>query len=78
MTVVVQGVENRDELQGERIPCRAKSNPDGILIAGVIPMRPRFFQRAEGSPLAHGLVTGDPSLRRKGGSAQDDSGVMGD
>jgi len=39
---------------------------------GVIPTDPRFHQRAEGSPVAQSLVTGDPSLRLKNGCAQDD------
>jgi len=36
-------------------------------------MRPRFYQRAEGSPVAHRVVAGDPSLRLKNGYAQDDA-----
>jgi hypothetical protein len=45
---------------------------------GVIPMRPRFYQWAEGSPLAHGIVAGDlpcadPSLRLRNGCDQDDT-----
>ena len=39
---------------------------------GVIPKSPRFYQRAEGSPVAHRVVAGDPSLRLKNGYAQDD------
>jgi hypothetical protein len=39
----------------------------------VIPKRPRFYQRAEGSLLAHRVVAGDPSLRLKNGYAQDDA-----
>jgi len=37
---------------------------------GVIPKRPRFYERAEGSPLAHSVVPGDPSLRLKNGYVQ--------
>jgi len=40
---------------------------------GVIPKSPRFYQRAEGSPVAHSVVTGDSSLRLKKGYAQDDA-----
>jgi hypothetical protein len=40
---------------------------------GVIPKSPRFYQRVEGSPVAHSVVAGDPSLRLKNGSAQDDA-----
>jgi hypothetical protein len=40
---------------------------------GVIPKRPRFYQRAEGSLPAHSIVAGDPSLRLKTGYAQDDA-----
>jgi len=40
---------------------------------GVIPKSPRFYQRAEGSPVAQSLVEGDPSLRLKIGYAQDDA-----
>jgi len=40
---------------------------------GVIPKNPRFYQRAEGSPVAHSVVAGDPSLRLKNGCAQDDA-----
>jgi len=40
---------------------------------GVIPKSPRFYQRAEGSPVAHSFVAGDPSLRLKNGYAQDDA-----
>ena len=36
-------------------------------------MCPRFYQRAEGSPVAHSVVEGDPSLRLKTGCAQDDA-----
>ena len=32
---------------------------------GVIPKRPRFYQRAEGSPVAHRFVAGDHSLLLK-------------
>jgi hypothetical protein len=32
-----------------------------------------FYQRAEGSPVAHSVVAGDPSLRLKNGYAQDDA-----
>ena len=39
---------------------------------GVIPKSPRFYQRVEGSPVAHSVGAGDPSLRLKNGSAQDD------
>jgi hypothetical protein len=38
---------------------------------GVIPKSPRSYQRAEGSPVAHRVVTGDPSLRLKNGYARD-------
>ena len=34
---------------------------------------PRFYQRAEGSPIAHSIPAGDPSLRLKNGFAQDDA-----
>ena len=40
---------------------------------GVIPKSPRFYQRAEGSPIAHTVVAGDPTLRLKNGFAQDDA-----
>ncbi len=40
---------------------------------GVIPKRPRFYQRAEGSPIAHCFVAGDTSLRLKNGCARDDA-----
>jgi len=40
---------------------------------GVIPKSPRFYQRAEGSPVAHSVVAGDPWLRLKNGYAQDDA-----
>ena len=40
---------------------------------GVIPKSPRFYQRVEGSPVAHSVVAGDPSLRLKNGYAQDDA-----
>jgi hypothetical protein len=40
---------------------------------GVIPKRPRCYQRAEGSPVAHNILVGDPSLRLKNGFAQDDA-----
>jgi hypothetical protein len=40
---------------------------------GVIPKSPRFYQRAEGSPVAHSVVTGDPSLRLKNGYTRDDA-----
>jgi len=40
---------------------------------GVIPKSPRSYQRAEGSPVARSVVTGDPSLRLKNGCAQDDA-----
>jgi hypothetical protein len=40
---------------------------------GVIPKNPRFCQRAEGSPVAHSVVAGDPSLRLKNGYVQDDA-----
>jgi hypothetical protein len=40
---------------------------------GVIPKRPRSYQRAEGSPLAQSVVAGDPSLRLNNGCAQDDA-----
>jgi len=47
------------------------------------PEEPAFLQRAEGSPVAHGVVAGDPfgklragsSLRLKNGYAQDDKVV---
>jgi hypothetical protein len=39
---------------------------------GVIPKRPRFYQRAEGSPVAHGILAADPLLRLKNGCAQDE------
>jgi hypothetical protein len=39
---------------------------------GVIPKRPRFYEQDEGSPVAHSLGAGDPSLRLKNGYAQDD------
>jgi hypothetical protein len=42
-------------------------------LGGVIPKRPRFYQRAEGSPVAHSVVAGDPSFRLKNGCAQDDA-----
>jgi len=37
------------------------------------PEEPAFFQRAEGSPVAHSVVPGDPSLRLKNGYAQHDA-----
>jgi hypothetical protein len=40
---------------------------------GVIPKSPRFYQRAERSPVANSVVAGDPSLRLKNGYAQDDA-----
>jgi len=40
---------------------------------GVIPKRPRFYERPEGSPVAHNVVAGDPSLRLKNGYVQDDA-----
>jgi hypothetical protein len=40
---------------------------------GVIPQSPRFYQRAEGSPVAHSVVAGNPSLRLKNGYARDDA-----
>jgi hypothetical protein len=40
---------------------------------GVIPKRPRSHQRAEGSPVAHSVAAGDPSLRLNNGFAQDDA-----
>jgi hypothetical protein len=40
---------------------------------GVILKIPRSYQRAEGSPVAHNVVAGDPSLRLKNGYAQDDT-----
>jgi hypothetical protein len=40
---------------------------------GVIPKCPRFYKRAEGSPVANGVEAGDPSLRLKNGCAQDDA-----
>jgi hypothetical protein len=40
---------------------------------GVIPKRPRFYQRAEGSPMTRNVVAGDPSLRLKNGCTQDDA-----
>ena len=43
---------------------------------GVIPKCPRFYQRAEGSSLAHCVAAGDPSLRLKNGSVQDDAIAM--
>ena len=43
------------------------------LSRGVIAKCPRFYQRAEGSPVAHGVLAGDPSLRLRNGCAQDDS-----
>ncbi len=42
-------------------------------LRGVIPKSPRFYQRAEGSPVAHSMVAVVPSLRRKNGCAQDDA-----
>jgi hypothetical protein len=48
---------------------------------GVIPKRPLLYQRAEGSPVAQGILAGDPfdwrlragsSLHLKNGCAQDD------
>src|SRR5579884_777455 len=44
-----------------------------LYYGGVIPKRPRSCQRAEGSPRAHNVVVGDPSLRLKYGYAQDDA-----
>jgi hypothetical protein len=43
------------------------------ILQGVTPKSPRSYQRAEGSPVAHSLVAGDPSLRLKHGYAQDDA-----
>ncbi len=40
---------------------------------GVFPKSPRFYQRAEGSNVAQSIAGGDPSLRLKNGSAQDDA-----
>jgi len=43
------------------------------MLQGVVPKSPRSYQRAEGSPVAHSVVAGDPSLRLKNGYAQDDA-----
>ena len=43
------------------------------MLQSVIPKSPRSYQRAEGSPVAHSVVAGDPSLRLKNGCAQDDA-----
>ncbi len=40
---------------------------------GVIPKCPRFYQRAEGSPVANSVLAGDPALPLKNGCAQDDA-----
>jgi hypothetical protein len=42
------------------------------ILQGVIPKILCFYQRAEGSPVAHSVVAGDPSLRLKNRYARDD------
>ena len=63
--------ESRRKVNAPRAAAVAQS--EFRISRGVIPKRPRFYERAEGSPVAHSVVAGDPSLRLKNGYVQDDA-----
>jgi hypothetical protein len=64
---------HREQLKSFRVALSVVAQFELCISQGVIPKRPRLYQRAEGSPVAHGVVAGDPSLRLKNGFAQDDA-----
>jgi len=66
--------ESTDSIHVSVVPAPPGSAQFELCISqGVIPKSPRFYQRAEGSPVAHSVVAGDPWLRLKNGYPQDDA-----
>jgi hypothetical protein len=57
-----KGTNRSDQRDNEGHRQRPQFSGGTSNLTRVIPKRPRSYQRAEGSPMVHGVVAGDPSL----------------